>query len=57
MHLLTATACLLLLVAVSACGRSPTTRAVTGGLGGAAVGTAIGGAAGAGAGAATAPGY
>jgi hypothetical protein len=57
-------ASLLALLAVSACGRSPTTRAVTGGLGGAAVGTVLGGpvlgtavgaAGGAGVGAATAP--
>jgi hypothetical protein len=66
MRILTTTACVALLLAVAACGRSPTTRAVTGGLGGAAVGTvvggpvigtAVGGAGGAGLGAATAPGY
>jgi hypothetical protein len=62
MRILTTAACLAL-VALAACGHSPTTRAVTGGLGGAAVGTvvggpvvgtAVGGAAGAGLGAATA---
>jgi osmotically inducible lipoprotein OsmB len=64
MRIVTATVCLAALLAVSACGRSPTTRAVTGGLGGAAVGTVLGGpvvgtavgaAGGAGVGAATAP--
>ena len=64
MRILTLTTCLVALLAVAACGRSPTTRAVTGGLGGAAVGTVLGGpvvgtavgaAGGAGVGAATAP--
>jgi hypothetical protein len=58
--------CLAALVAVAACGRSPTTRAASGGLGGAAVGTVVGGpvigtaagaVTGATVGAATAPGY
>jgi len=36
-------ACLVALIALAACGRTPTTRAATGGLGGAAVGTVVGG--------------
>ena len=43
MRILTATACLVALLAATACGRSATTRAATGGLGGAAVGTVVGG--------------
>jgi osmotically inducible lipoprotein OsmB len=43
MRCVTFTACLVALLAVSACGRSPVTRAATGGLGGAAVGTVVGG--------------
>ena len=43
MRTLTAMACLATLVAASGCGESPTTRAATGGLGGAAVGTVVGG--------------
>jgi len=35
--------CLAALLAVAGCGSSPTTRAATGGLGGAAVGTVVGG--------------
>ena len=66
MRMFTATACLVALLAATGCGRSATTRAATGGLGGAAVGTVVGGpviGTGAGAilgatgGAATAPGY
>lgn len=42
MRVLTIVTCVGLL-ALSACGRSPETRAATGGLGGAAVGTVVGG--------------
>lgn len=43
MRILTATGCLALVLAVAGCGSSPTMRAATGGLGGAAVGTVVGG--------------
>jgi osmotically inducible lipoprotein OsmB len=43
MRTVTIVSLLAALLALSACGRSPTTRAATGGLGGAAVGTVLGG--------------
>jgi hypothetical protein len=43
MRPLTVTFCLASLLVLAACGHSPTTRAATGGLGGAAVGTVLGG--------------
>jgi osmotically inducible lipoprotein OsmB len=43
MRLLTATLCIAALLGLGACGRNATTRAATGGLGGAAVGTVLGG--------------
>lgn len=66
MRTLTAIAFIAALLAVTGCGRSATSRAATGGLGGAAVGTVVGGpvigtaagaVTGATVGAATAPGH
>ena len=43
MRSVTVAACLVALLALGACGQGATTRAATGGLGGAAVGTVVGG--------------
>ena len=43
MRTLTVTTCLAALLVIASCGRSPVTRAATGGVGGAVVGTVVGG--------------
>lgn len=43
MRIMTATACFALLLTLAACGQSATSRAATGGIGGAVAGTVVGG--------------